>query len=294
MVPCSRIVRVGALAVFGAVASLSLAQVPVQQAPLGAAVPPSSPSQSIARVAPSDTSVTSATADPGWEDVLLNLPVVRYLTSLFGWLPLAPDSDAQQAPTPVVDAAPSSTPLDIAGQQPALPPCSVAALDPIEDPAALALEQSTGSAIDVQHMVPAAAKALDRFQSKVSSIGGSIVLKSAYRPEAYQRHLQNVWYKWMDELRNNYDPACQDLRAQVQEEFTRHRLIETQHPVTASDHTRGLAFDATVDLPANARLGRRRMTLDRLAHLSGLVRPAIASDPVHFKYLGLVRPAHRG
>jgi D-alanyl-D-alanine dipeptidase len=138
-------------------------------------------------------------------------------------------------------------------------------------------------------MVPAAARALDRFQSKVQSVGGTIVLKSAYRPSAYQKHLQNVWYKWMSELRNNQDPACQALRAQVQEEFTRHRLIETQHPVAVSDHTRGLAFDATVALPQHARIGRRRVTLDGLAHLSGLVRPAIVADPVHFKFLGFVR-----
>jgi hypothetical protein len=76
------------------------------------------------------------------------------------------------------------------------------------------------------------------------------------------------------------------LRAQVGDEFTRHRLIETQHPVTASDHTRGLAFDATVNLPAGAKTGRRKMTLDGLARLAGLLRPAIAADPVHFKFFG--------
>jgi D-alanyl-D-alanine dipeptidase len=134
-------------------------------------------------------------------------------------------------------------------------------------------------------MVPAAARALNLFQSKIAALGGSIVLKSAYRPAAYQKHLQNVWYKWM-ELRNNTDPGCQGLRAQVQEEFTRHHLIETQHPVEISDHTRGLAFDATVQLPTRARLGRRRFTLDSLARLAGLLRPAIAADPVHFKYVG--------
>jgi hypothetical protein len=168
--------------------------------------------------------------------------------------------------------------------------CAVAPLDPIEDPAAQQLEASTGSeVVDVQHMVPAAARALDRFESKVQGVGGTIVLKSAYRPAPYQKHLQNVWYKWMGELRNNSDPACQGLRAQVQAEFTRHRLIETQHPVAVSDHTRGLAFDATVDLPPHAAVGRRRLTLDGLAHLAGLLRPAIAADPVHFKFFGGVR-----
>jgi D-alanyl-D-alanine dipeptidase len=135
-------------------------------------------------------------------------------------------------------------------------------------------------------MVPAAAVALGKFQDKVASVGGKMVLKSAYRPAAYQKHLQNVWYKWMGELKNNHDPSCQILRSEVEEEFTRHRLIETQHPVAVSDHTRGLAFDATVDLPPNAKAGRRKVTLDGLAKLAGLLRPAIVADPVHFKFLG--------
>lgn len=115
-----------------------------------------------------------------------------------------------------------------------------------------------------------------------------MILKSAYRPAAYQKHLQNVWHKWMDELKNNSEPACQILRVEVQEEFLRHRLIETQHPVAVSDHTRGLAFDATVQLPAAKKAGRR-LSLDGLARMAGLLRPAIASDPVHFKFLGMVR-----
>ena len=46
---------------------------------------------------------------------------------------------------------------------------------------------------------------------------------------------------------------------------------------------------ATVLLPASGKLGRRRITLDGLARLAGLRRPAIANDPVHFKYTGGTR-----
>ncbi len=173
--------------------------------------------------------------------------------------------------------------------------CAVTPLDPINDPAARQLEtaDSPAGVVDVLDMVPAAAQALDRFEARVAGVGGTMVLKSAYRPASYQQHLQNVWYKWMVELRNNHDPACQDLKAQVQDEFKRHRLIETQHPVAISDHTRGIAFDATVDLPPNAKIGRRRLTLDSLARMAGLLRPAIASDPVHFKYLERPLPGVR-
>jgi hypothetical protein len=214
-----------------------------------------------------ETTVSPVTCFLASWEVSLFQPVLHFFKALF-----------EQAPAKPEQAAAPAFPLG---------PCSVAPLDPIVDPAAEQLESATGSdVVNVQGMVPAAARALDRFVAKVEGAGGTIVLKSAYRPAAYQQHLQNVWYKWMDELRNNTEPGCQGLRAQVREEFTRHRLIETQHPVAVSDHTRGLAFDATVDLPSRAKIGKRRMTLDGVARLAGLIRPAIAADPVHFKFLG--------
>lgn len=230
--------------------------------------------------------VSASRPASSFEEFLLDLPIVHYFASLFDWIPAAP------APS---DDAQASTVAAVPGEP--IAPCSVAPLDPIDDPAAQALEaeslNGSQSVVDTADMVPAAARALNRFESKVESVGGTIILKSAYRPSAYQKHLQNVWYKWM-EVKDNHEPGCETLRAQVQEEFTRHHLIETQHPVSASDHTRGLAFDATVDLPQSAKLRRRRVTLDGLARLAGLVRPAIVADPVHFKYLGGFRIARRG
>jgi hypothetical protein len=203
-----------------------------------------------------------------WLEDLWDLPIVHFFTSMFQSIP---------EPAPLVSAVPIST-------------CTVSPLDAIDDPDAARLEASVGSdtVVDLGGLTPAAADALGRFQSNVAAAGGTMVLKSAFRPAAYQQHLQNVWYKWMAELRNNADPGCQTLRAEVSDEFTRHHLMESQHPVTMSDHTRGLAFDATVDLPAHARFRRTRATLDRLAKFAGLLRPAIAADPVHFKYVGLV------
>jgi D-alanyl-D-alanine dipeptidase len=211
-------------------------------------------------------------APASWEDSLW-LPVQHMFKSLF--------ESRLVAPVPV----PTATAFE------AEPGCSVAPLQPIDDAAAQQLEGSTGSnVVDVADMVPAAARALNLFQSKVVSVGGTMILKSAYRPAAYQKHLQDVWYKWMGELKDNHNSACQGLRTLVQEEFARHRLIETQHPVGVSDHTRGLAFDATVDL-STVKKGRR-LSLDKLARLAGLLRPAIVADPVHFKFLGIGLPRH--
>jgi hypothetical protein len=76
------------------------------------------------------------------------------------------------------------------------------------------------------------------------------------------------------------------MRAQVEDEFTRHKLMPTQMPVTDSDHTRGIAFDAAVMMPrVVVRTKKRRvsLSLDRLALMAGLRRPDIRRDPVHFK-----------
>ncbi len=167
------------------------------------------------------------------------------------------------------------------------PNCSVAPLPEILDSEAIRFENEDGP--DTDGLLPAMAEALEKFRRLVASAGGTFDLKSAYRPMAYQEHLQQVWFKWMRELRFNRQAGCQGLRAQVYEEFTRHKLMPTQMPVTDSDHTRGLAFDAAVLLPArlvrttNKRKRRVLLSLDGLALQAGLRRPDIRHDPVHFK-----------
>ena len=159
---------------------------------------------------------------------------------------------------------------------------------PLEDPEALAFEQNVGSTgvVRTDGLTPATAQALEHFHRLVAAVGGSVVLTSAYRPAAYQEHLQNVWDKWMLELRENREEDCQQLRAEVEQEFNAHQLLESQRPATSSDHTRGISFDAAVFLPSRARLKRRRVSLDGLARMAGISRPALRSDPVHFRLIG--------
>jgi hypothetical protein len=238
-----------------------------------AALPSFSVASQPALPLPENSTLATSAPSPTLQN-LLWLPLRKALAPFFDPQPVT----SQPALAPV---APITTAFMAASG------CSVKPLDSLEDDAATQLETDGANVVDIADMQPAAALALGRFQAKVTSIGGKIVLKSAYRPASYQKHLQDVWYKWMGELRNNNIPACQVLRSDVEAEFTRHRLLETQHPVAVSDHTRGLAFDATVDLPRNARIGRRKLTLDTLARLAGLLRPAIVADPVHFKLRGL-------
>ena len=184
-------------------------------------------------------------------------------------LPLVPRTIPQQLDTPSA----------MLSQAPVI--CSVEPLPEIADADAQSFERDLSP--DTKGLMPAMARALDHFRKLVRMVGGTFELKSAYRPPAYQAHLQAVWYKWMLELRNNREPGCQTLRAQVSDEFTRHNLLETQKPVTSSDHSRGLAFDAMVLIPRIAQLRKRRVSLDRLALLAGISRPDIRHDPVHFR-----------
>jgi D-alanyl-D-alanine dipeptidase len=160
-------------------------------------------------------------------------------------------------------------------------------LPAITDAQAIAFEGSVGSTavVNTEGLTAATARALARFQKIIAAIGGTLRLTSAYRPSPYQEHLQAVWDKWMLEFRHNQDPGCQSLRAEVEQEFTRHQLLETQRPVPFSDHTRGIGFDAAVTLPNSGR-HRRRVGPDRLARLAGLRRPDVLHDPVHFRFVG--------
>lgn len=198
-------------------------------------------------------------------------------TPIFRWL-------AGLDPVPSVQAPQAPIFAEIA---PPPPPCSIAPLPPITDSAALSFEDHSAPVVNLDGLTPRTSTALTRFETLVSKRGGSLTLTSAYRPEAYQQHLRDVWYKWMDELKDNQDPACGTLKAQVGDEFVRHQLLPTQHPVTVSDHTLGIGFDAAVLFPVPAAKRRRgRISLDRIAHLAGMMRPDILRDPVHFRLIG--------
>jgi len=206
-----------------------------------------------------------------------------FLASCTLFAAAAPDDD-DLFNLPVVEHVTIAQPdLSVIEFQSPSPHCNVAPLPEIVDAEAVRFENEEGP--DTGGLLPAMAQALEKFRRLVTSAGGTFDLKSAYRPLAYQEHLQQVWFKWMRELRFNRQLGCQAMRAQVEDEFNRHKLMPTQMPVTDSDHTRGMAFDAAVMMPRVIRTRKRRVSvsLDRLALMAGLRRPDIRRDPVHFK-----------
>ncbi|MEI9975203.1 MAG: hypothetical protein WDO73_25985 [Ignavibacteriota bacterium] len=138
-----------------------------------------------------------------------------------------------------------------------IPNCSVAPLTEILDADALRQENNEDGP-NTAGLLPEMTQAMEKFRQLVTRAGGTFDLKSAFRPIEYQEHLREVWLKWMHELRFNHQPGCQELRAQVADEFNRHKLMPTQMPVTDSDHTRGMAFDAAVMMPRPVRSTKKR------------------------------------
>ena len=114
--------------------------------------------------------------------------------------------------------------------------------------------------------------ALTCLQNAVIAAGGTIVVTTTFRSQAYQDHLVEVWDKVNAPART--EPEC----AAVMQNYATERA--THFPMGApargvSNHTRGTAFDATVTLPAGT-------SLDTIQAGCNLSRP-VAGEPWHFE-----------
>jgi len=154
--------------------------------------------------------------------------------------------------------------------------CAIPPLTPLTNPLSLSFE--AGNTIDIGDLTQPMQVALACFQGACVMAGGTFTLTSAYRPSPYQSHLREVWDRWLapGNLQSNTDPACQELKAQVQNEFTRHGLgASTIRPASGNgSHTRGLAIDVVTS----------GVAVDSIAATCQLYRPFRATDPVHFEH----------
>lgn len=136
--------------------------------------------------------------------------------------------------------------------------------------------------LDIANLAPRMQTALQCLQAAIgrqTSPGGNpgtSTVDSAYRPSSYNRHLQEVWDKWMRELIEDDRPECQSLRTEVRNHFNLHGLIPnaSARPHTNSAHTRGQAFDLSSNLYDGV--------LDVLAVDCNVVRSDPLGDPPHF------------
>ena len=106
----------------------------------------------------------------------------------------------------------------------------------------------------------------------MSDNGGSFIVHSAYRPQAYQDHLREVWDKYQT-VSGWAEGRCPDVRENVRMEWRRHRL--GYRPAAQSQHSTGRAFDASWGILDEG------VDIDELAGECSLSRP-VPGDPIHF------------
>jgi hypothetical protein len=130
---------------------------------------------------------------------------------------------------------------------------------------------------DTANMTTEARTALGCLRGAIAESGGGHNLTSAFRPQAYQEHLQEVWDK-AAQCRENDNVECSERCDEILNEFEDvHRLDSDPglRPVTRSTHTEGTGFDLPFTVPAGT-------DIDQLARDCSLVRPDPTGDPRHF------------
>lgn len=126
-------------------------------------------------------------------------------------------------------------------------------------------------------------------------INGSVTVTSAYRPYNYQKHLYQLVKAWVtDDLQNNTDPLCADLRVKVGADYAHHHLmgVAADPDSSPSNHMNGTGVDLAPSSNINyadfTRYGNYHWT-DINSYMSYnadgimLAWQNLANDPVHFK-----------
>ncbi|HKP11964.1 MAG TPA: hypothetical protein VJZ91_07620, partial [Blastocatellia bacterium] len=155
--------------------------------------------------------------------------------------------------------------------------CPVAAITPLTDPDALTMEG--GATVVWNHTAEGLETAANNLVTLVQADGGTASIQSAYRPQAYQSHLREVWDKARD-LRGNASLACAAVRTAVNQEMTHHGLLVDRPVAARSNHTGGTAVDISWTLPDAADEEAR---IDELAGQAGLRHRLHAADRPHFE-----------
>ncbi|MDH3403175.1 MAG: DUF4157 domain-containing protein, partial [Acidobacteriota bacterium] len=179
-------------------------------------------------------------------------------------------------------------------QQPAV--CPVQPLTAITDAEALLMEG--GQRIVWPNDGGTLQNASNALIGAIQGAGGTATLTSAYRPQAYQDHLREVWDR-ARELQNHPGPECDVIRAAVTAEMTNHQLAVDRPVAQVSRHRLGNAVDIAWTLPAGVTLQQCGLPLpegvqapgpaageepciDSLATGAGMVHNLHAADRPHF------------
>jgi hypothetical protein len=113
-------------------------------------------------------------------------------------------------------------------------------IDKITDPIALQYEDGTYNSTDkpdLAHLNQATQTGLACIQQKVAASNCYMTPRptSGYRPNAYQKHIREVYDKWQ-KLKDNSTPECADLKRSVKAEFDYHSPF-ARRPGETSNHS---------------------------------------------------------
>ena len=193
----------------------------------------------------------------------------------------------QQAP-PATPATPAT---------PAPPVCPVTPIPIITDADALAMEG--GARVIWNNTAAGLQAAANNLVGLIEAAGGTAIITSAHRPQAYQDHLRAVWDRARD-LQNQPQPGpCDAVRATVNAEMANHQLNVNRPVGQTSNHTGGNAVDIDWTLPAALTPAicqlpavpsgapapplSEEQCIDNLASQAGLSHPLHARDRPHFQ-----------
>ena len=125
--------------------------------------------------------------------------------------------------------------------------------------------------VDIADLTATTQANLTCLQTSVQQAPGALTVVSGYRPQAYQDHLGQVWSQYQ-QIGNMNTQACAAVKSNVQAEWNLHHL--SYQPAAVSNHTSGMAFDATWSLPQG-------VSIDALAQACNLSR-CVPGDTYHF------------
>lgn len=174
-------------------------------------------------------------------------------------------------------------------------PCPVAPIAAITDPDALAMEG--GTRVIWNHTAASLQTCANSLVGLIQGAGGTANITSAYRPQAYQDHLREVWDNART-LASHPETACDTVRAAVNAEMANHALNVTRPVAQISNHRAGNAADISWSLPATLTQAicqlpvpdggsptppTEEQCIDSLAARAGMTHPLHAGDVPHFE-----------
>jgi hypothetical protein len=172
----------------------------------------------------------------------------------------------------------------------------VAPISPITDADALTMEG--GTRVIWNNTAAGLQAAANNLVTRITGAGGTANITSAYRPQAYQNHLREVWDKARALRDNPGGTECDAVRAAVNAEMANHALNVDRPVAQVSNHAAGNAVDISWTLPAartHALCGlpvppgasppppTEEQCIDSLAAQAGLSHPLHAGDRPHFE-----------